>query len=313
MLNALELFEKRLPDKCRSANIFAIDNRIRRKEKSLKKHYIQPNSGTHLYYLVLDIDQDMGALQWEFKNAPAPNFVAINRENAHCHYFYSLETSVCTSDLGSLKAIRYASDIEAALCYQLGADTAYNGVLAKNPLHDHWIVHQQKSRCYTLDELADSLDLKAPKKAPKTMSGIGRNVETFDRLRKWAYKSYRQGYPSFERFLEACLVKTRSINMEFTKPLSSGEQRDISKSVAKYVASKFSQKGFNEWATKRGRIGGKNNSSENQSIKGKKSKRGASMDSEATLKPWVELGISRRTYYNRKKLEKDSVKQVILD
>ena len=289
LLTALDLFEKRLPDKCRSANIFAIDNRIRRKEKSLEKHYIQANSGTHLYYLVLDIDQQMGALQWEFKNAPAPNIIAINRENSHCHYFYSLETSVCTSDLGSLKAIRYASDIEAALCYQLGADTAYNGVLAKNPLHDHWIVHQQKSRCYTLGELADSLDLKAHKKAPKKSMGIGRNVETFDQLRLWAYKAYRQGYPSYERFLEACLVKTRSINKQFVNPLSTSEQRAISKSVAKYVAKKHSHEGFIEWCAIKGSFGGK------------KSKRGASKDSERTLKPWDSMGISRRTYYNRKK------------
>ena len=289
MLTALDLFEKRLPDKCRSADIFAIDNRIRRKEKSLEKRYIQPNSGTHLYYLVLDIDLKMGALQWEFKDAPPPNIIVINKNNSHCHYFYSLETSVCTSDLGSLKAIRYASDIEAALCYKLDADTAYNGLLAKNPCNDYWLVHTQRNRCYTLNELADYLDLKAHKKAPKKSMGIGRNVETFDQLRLWAYKAYRQGYPSYERFLEACLVKTQSINKQFVNPLSTSEQRAISKSVAKYVAKNFSESEFKKLQSERGRLGGL------------KSKRGVSSDSERTKKPWDAMGISRRTYYNRKK------------
>lgn len=289
LLTALDLFEKRLPEKCRSADIFAIDNRIRRKEKSLEKRYIQPNSGTHLYYLVLDIDLKMGALQWEFKDAPPPNIIVINKNNSHCHYFYSLETSVCTSDLGSLKAIRYASDVEAALCYKLDADPCYNGLLAKNPLHDHWIVHQQKSRCYTLGELADSLDLKAHKKAPKKSMGIGRNVETFDQLRLWAYKAYRQGYPSYERFLEACLVKTRSINNQFVNPLSVGEQRAIGKSVAKYVSKNFSESEFKKLQSERGRLGGL------------KSKRKPEQGSEATTKPWVDLGIGKTTYYKRKK------------
>ena len=288
LLTALDLFEKRLPEKCRSADIFAIDNRIRRKEKSLEKRYIQPNSGTHLYYLVLDIDLKMGALQWEFKDAPPPNIIVINKNNSHCHYFYSLETSVCTSDLGSLKAIRYASDIEAALCYKLDADTAYNGLLAKNPCNDYWLVHTQRNRCYTLNELADYLDLKAHKKAPKKSVGIGRNVETFDQLRLWAYKAYRQGYPSYERFLEACLVKTRSINKQFVNPLSTSEQRAISKSVAKYVAKKHSHEGFIEWCAIKGSFGGK------------KSKRKPVQGSEATTKPWIALNMSRATYYRKK-------------
>lgn len=55
----------------------------------------------------------------------------------------------------------------------------------------------------------------------------------------------------------------------------------------------------------RGRIGGKANTKEQQSIKGKKSAQIRYQGSNEQTKPWEAMGISRRTYYCRLKQNKE--------
>ena len=62
----------------------------------------------------------------------------------------------------------------------------------------------------------------------------------------------------------------------------------IAKSVSRFVERKYTSKGFSDWCARKGKIGGQ------------KSKRGASIDSARTLKPWDSMGISRATYYRKK-------------
>ena len=119
-------------------------------------------------------------------------------------------------------------------------------------------------------------------------------------------------------------------NREFKEPLQHIEYKAIAKSISnwtwKYYGNKTTQQWFNyvkrthsielqSWRGKqntseqqaiKGKIGGLANTKESQSIKGKigaiKSAAVRFEGSNEQLKPWKDLGISRAWYYKQKKL-----------
>ena len=166
-----------------------------------------------------------------------------------------------------------------------------------------------REEAYTLDELADYLDLSASeRRSIDKHYGMGRNCHLFEMTRKWAYRAIRQGWPAFSPWLDAVIQRVEMYNASLPVPLSPAECRAIGKSIAKYTYRKFSPEGFSAVQAARGRKGGNANSSENQAIKGQKSKRVAVATSARTLKPWVTLGISRATYYRKLKCDPDLAK-----
>ncbi|HIF9093953.1 TPA: hypothetical protein ACX6NR_002927 [Photobacterium damselae] len=75
------------------------------------------------------------------------------------------------------------------------------------------------------------------------------------------------------------------------------EVRSIAKSIAKWTMTHFTPQQFSELQARKGRKGGK--------IGGRKSKGGGRPIDEESLtqqKPWEILGISRATYFRRKKV-----------
>ncbi|WP_192841566.1 replication initiation protein, partial [Escherichia coli] len=196
---------------------------------------------------------------------------------------------------------------ERSLCEKLCADVNYSGLICKNPFHLEWQVMEWREEAYTLDELADYLSASARRSIDKHY-GMGRNCHLFEMTRKWAYRAIRQGWPAFSQWLDAVIQRVEMYNASLPVPLSPAECRAIGKSIAKYTYRKFSPEGFSAVQAARGRKGGNANSSENQAIKGQKSKRVAVATSARTLKPWVTLGISRATYYRKLKCDPDLAK-----
>ncbi len=90
-------------------------------------------------------------------------------------------------DSRRLKVVRYAAAIERAYSAALGADPAYTGRFHHNPLSDAYVTKIGRDAPYSLDELARYVDLNEPSQKKDPPIGIGRNVEVFDRLRRWAY------------------------------------------------------------------------------------------------------------------------------
>ena len=147
---------------------------------------------------------------------------------------------------------------------------------------------------YTLDWLADSLDLSAANdKEILPDYGLGRNCTLFDKTRKWAYRAIRQGWPAYDQWLQACHERAGAYNLQFPVPLDENEVDCIAKSIAKWTYSNFSSDSFLNYVNK-------THSAEIQSIRGARSKRKPLLNSDRTLKPWLILNISRRTYYYRK-------------
>lgn len=254
----LSLFAERLPRKPYHTNDLSSGLTIRAAQQALKSRYIQANGPTHKYWLVFDIDRTGATLDWYDKNAPAPNIVATNPANGHAHLIYGLEIPIRTAPDGSSAALRYAAAVEHALQKKLGADASYSGLICKNPLHPFWQVSCWEQNLYTLDWLADYVDLSAyngKRRLPDY--GLGRNCNLFDSVRQWAYKAIRQGWPEYEQWLNAVRTRASGYNHRFSEPLPASEVEHTAKSIAKWTYKNFSQAAFSAVQAARGKKGGK--------------------------------------------------------
>ncbi|NHW82923.1 Rep protein [Escherichia coli] len=103
--------------------------------------------------------------------------------------------------------------MERALCEKLGADVNYSGLICKNPCHPEWQEVEWREEPYTLDELADYLDLSASaRRSVDKNYGLGRNYHLFEKVRKWAYRAIRQGWPVFSQWLDAVIQRVEMYN-----------------------------------------------------------------------------------------------------
>ncbi|KZY62512.1 replicase [Oleiphilus sp. HI0061] len=291
--NIIKIFEDRLPKKPYYSDDLCFGLRINAVEKAKKAKLIQPNGPTHKYWFIFDVDRKGAFLDWEERGAPAPNLAIMNPNNKHAHLLYGLETPVRTAKDAKLKPLKYAAAIEHGLRLKLGSDMGYSGLICKNPLNSYWCTHTFTSELYTLDYLAEYVDIQTPVNDVEPQ-GLGRNVDLFDTLRKWAYRAIRQGWPKFDQWLTACSDRALMINTRFTSPLDNNEVDHVAKSVAKWTFNNFSERSFSDIQAARGAKGG---------AKSKGGGRKKDGSSDRQKKPWENMGISRATYYRNKKTE----------
>lgn len=294
---ALQLFNERLPHKPYFSDDLHFGVRIAGKERAILAKYIQFNQPHAMFWLGFDVDRAGAAIDWSDRNAPAPTLTITNPDNGHAHLLYALKTSIRTAPDGKMKPLRYAAAVENALRKKLEADAGYSGLICKNPNHGHWKIAVWQPELYTLDWLADFLDLNAANdKEIVADYGLGRNCTLFDKTRKWAYRAIRQGWPEYEPWLQACYERASAYNLQFAAPLDENEVTGIAKSIAKWTIKNFSLDTFESYILR-------THSSDIQSARGKKSRGGGRKKEPASIsseKPWLSMGISRSTYYRNK-------------
>ncbi|MBJ2223394.1 replication initiation protein [Pseudomonas sp. MF7451] len=302
-MGCVKLFEDYLPRRPYHTDDLTSGLKINKKEKAKFARLIQPNGPTHRYWMVFDLDRADAGMHWDHVGAPAPNLIARNPANGHAHLLYLLQTPIRTAMDGKTAPLRYAAAIEAGLRNRLGADRGYSGLICKNPINAHWMVHQWQANPYTLDDLADYIDLTPEKAREKPVEdyGLGRNCMLFDELRAWAYKAIRsQDWPDYNQWLNACFDRATGYNVNFTTPLDISEVKHTAKSVAKWTHRNFNRRTFDDYVAR-------THTSEIQAIRGRKGglvgKGGRPAIITANGNPWDELGISRASWYrlqNRK-------------
>jgi replicase family protein/primase-like protein len=261
---------------------------IRRKPLALQKRYIQLDPPKMVRWLAFDIDRRDAHGAAEQANLPAPNFIAVNPENGHSLSAYLIGVPVFKFDGARRGPIEFLSSVERGYTRRLGADPGYVGLISKNPLHPSWRVDWQVGRPYDLGELADALDNRDMRPQSKSeTSGLGRNCSVFNDARFWAYENareFKRSGGSFERW-EARLAQIASgWNMHFNQPLAHSEIRQIAKSIAKWTWRRFCDEELSRKQSFRGKLG--------------MAKRWAGHVKD---EPWKALGISKATYYRRKK------------
>ncbi len=206
------------------------------RELAVLKASIQHNPHSIARSLVFDIDNSSGYYHWSDVGAPAPNWVIVNPENGHAHYIYMLACPIPLTDKAKRKPISYLQRIERGLQHRLSADIGYAGLISKNPLSDVWQVENVHDISYSLDELADYVDLDLPKQKKRDKDGLGRNCILFDELRYWAYKHVTQARESmsFGQWLELVITRAGKFNT-FDRALHLSEVKATAQSVAKWT------------------------------------------------------------------------------
>lgn len=251
--------------------------------------YVGYNPPNITRYIVLDLDYDDALFAYYDHNAPLPQFIIKNPDNGHCHYVYQLKDPVTFYGKSRSAPIRLLTATEQALTALLNADKGFTGYLAKNALNRNHETYITGVKPYTLNELSQNLDLERIENPNEPMndSTYGRNSGTFDAVRVQAYKI--AGKLNYTQLYNECLLLAESHNSRYDKPMSYNEVKGIAKSIAGYCKSQTYRRSLSEIQAVRGAKGGK------------VSKRKPVETSERTMKPWLKLGISRATYYNRKK------------
>jgi len=195
---------------------------------------------------VANIVGDGGGASWIEAELPAPNLVVVNPRNGHAHLIYLLGGWIRTDfgDPSRLKVVRYAAAIARAYAAVLGADRAYSGRFHHNPLSDTYIIKVGRDAPYSLAELAQYVDLVTPATKPAPF-GIGRNVEVFDRLRRWAYTAIADWkIGTHDAWHEAVARRAGQIAADVGAasprgPLKKNEVGHIAKSVARWVWERY--------------------------------------------------------------------------
>ena len=271
------------------------DFRRKTPKQATQSAYVGYNTPNVTTFIVIDLDYNGSIFAYHDAGIPRPQFVIKNPSNGHCHYLYRLKDPVTFFEKSRQDPIDLLNAIEYALNEVLGGDKAFTGYLAKNALSSAHEVYYTGAEPYTLHDLADYLDLtiKTPKQAPND-EFYGRNDAIFHAVRKLAYPIASKC--TYAQLYAQCLHWCEQYNAQYSPQLPYNELKSISKSITGYClegrSSDRSDRNFSKLQAFRGAKGGK------------MSKRKPVPTSEATMKPWVKLGISRATYYNRKKQDK---------
>lgn len=289
------LTTERLPRRPLCTDDFVNNGCRRRKQnKALEFQYLQINPPGVALWMLFDIDRPGGALAWDEEGLPQPAWSCTTRSNGHGHLAYALEIPVCGNNLAN-KAVRYHEAIKEGYRSRLGGDAGFTGILTKNPIHPSWIVERGLQKLWRLGELAEYVDLPSTKglmfREQQQLGGLGRNVDTFDRLRWWAYRTisdYRSR--GFDKWYQATEEKVFQLDELNSPSLSQNELGHIVKSVANWVWLKYNGAGgsFNTLASTLGKMGGR--------------PRTTTLES----KPWIDAGTSRATWYRHQKCNRQA-------
>jgi hypothetical protein len=257
--NAVAHFAACLPFRVRCSDDLSVGLEWAERDVALRRLEIAPDPPGWKTALRFDVDCPCdrrphgksgycprAATYWRDVMLAEPSCIVVNPANGHAHYVYLLRgwLRVDGAAAEDLPAVRYYAAIERAYTRALRADAGYAGLVQHNPFAATYETLNGRDDPYSLGELAAHVEL--PPIAPRCKSGIrtdGRNVETFDRLRFWAYAQigeFRCGLRETwddvvsNRAL-AIAEEVRAAHAQATHPYSDAEALDTAKSVAGWV------------------------------------------------------------------------------
>lgn len=241
-LDLAESFIDSLPNKPYATDDFNHGVKIHSKKNAVTKRYLSLNHKYVTQWLTFDIDRAgaVADLYYDCMGVPEPNIVVENTENGHAHFLFKLETPVYLGENASTKPINYLNAIYSEIRTLLKADTAYSGLMSKNPLHECWRTQELRVEPYSLAGLSQHLELeltftKQPKIDLDEAYHEGRNSRIFTELKGWAYVAVREFRgKTYQQWLQSCIDYCMQINSILVHPLGYGEVKQIAKSVSKF-------------------------------------------------------------------------------
>ena len=262
----LDQFISTIPNKPYASDDLAYGVKICSKDAALLKVYLQPNHPYYLHNIVFDLDYEASLVEILYSKTgiPLPNLIIENKENGRSHAVYQLKTPVFKTDASRQKPIIYLNAIHRTLQHVLDADANYSGLICKNPLNDRWRTNTLRHTPYSLDELANKLEIdwkqiSKPIKQDEAV-GLGRNCYIFHKARHWSYVAIRKHRgATYNTWLQSVLDHCLKLNEGITEPLGYNEVKGISKSIARWVWKRdsYCYQEFIDRQTRKGQLGGK--------------------------------------------------------
>jgi hypothetical protein len=253
--------------------------------------------GNNRHFLMVDYDVKNGnPVVFHEHYDIEPNFITYNPINLNHQAFWRIANAVhCQDGAKYRKPYLFLRAIERAYDDKYNCDKHFARYISRNPLHAFADTDWRHDRQHTLNELAEVVNLNQRRiiiSGERKPKGAGRNREVFDDLRHWAYK--QEKCDNFNAWFNKLLIKAISYNT-YSKPMDLKEVEQIAKSVAQYTFNRTFNESFTDYIArthtseiqaKRGAIGGKVSKGGGRPPLGK---------------PWEVMGISRATYFRRKK------------
>lgn len=229
------------------------------------------------------------AVTLNFDRFPRPSFICSDMHSGRASMGFWIDHPVDTLRFARTREKTLYVDVTKGLSWTAGSSLDYDGELVRNPLHPKWDVQWNLNQPYSLAQLSRLItkDVKRLVKEHNDLFFIGRNQTLFDHLRKIAYRVTKKFRASggLWQFTEHLYGIGLQRNSMFATPLPDGEVMAISGSIAHWCLSNFDLDGA-----------GDKKFSELQRARVMKRWDGK----ERATKPWIEMGISRRTYFRRK-------------
>ena len=262
----LDQFINTIPNKPYAGDDLMYGVKIYSKDAALLKVYLQPNHPYYLHNIVFDLDYEASLVEILYTKTgiPLPNLIIENKENGRSHAVYQLKTPVFKTDASRQKPIIYLNAIHRTLQHVLDADANYAGLICKNPLNDRWRTNTLRHTPYSLDELANKLEIdwkqiNKPIKQNEAV-GLGRNCYLFHTARLWAYVVIRKHRgATYSTWLQSVLDHCLKLNEGITEPLGYNEVKGIAKSISRYCWKRdpHCYQEFIDRQTRKGQLGGK--------------------------------------------------------
>lgn len=265
----------------------------RSRRDALKHPHLQVNGPRSHTFILADIDHSDAVKRIEQSGCAPPNWIQVNRENGHAHCAWVLKTPVLAFETSSQKALRYLASVRRAYSNRVSGDPGYCGLLTKNPLSGAWETAAWRDDPYELGELADPLsreEMRYRRADLDASTELGRNCEFFERASEQTYPIVvphkREGGTKLQLL---AVVQDMVLGMSDARPdpLPFNECRHIAKSIVEWTWPRFTVASL----------------SKRQSFLGKRGN-AKRWDGHVKQEPWKALGISKPTYYRRKKAGK---------
>ena len=210
-------------------------------------------TGSSYPALVIDCDDEDRLLAGGLQGLPVPSWATWHGSRG-CHVVWCLAQPVHRYPQASPRPLEFLGRIEAYYILAAGADPAFVGVLADNPIapdegrRTRWGAREP----YTLRELAEVIPAGWRRPA-RPVGAVGRNCALFEAAMEWAGRKANQDLPVLGAALD--------VNAAFAAPLPWPEVRATAKKIEAYRA-RWQARGWHrpDWIARqaaRGRASGR--------------------------------------------------------
>jgi hypothetical protein len=227
------------------------------RDEAIKHAYISNNRATSKNIWVMDVDANddfihgdaatrINTAVYDDGTLPEYNWLTVNPTTGNAHVAW-----VMNGEVRSQKGLDYFKDSFKATKNHELADPGYTNTMMYNPLAANRTTIWGTERKLTIAEFSswfpkpDNLSTLLGFKSMVEYTG-GRNTDSFNTLRQWAYRNGPTKFNNYSDFLSQLLIEGDSLNREFKTPLSQHEIIDICDSIGEWVWQHFSRETFSK-------------------------------------------------------------------